>query len=34
MRQRPPGSDEPYNYTRMAHFMDLDKEIRNKMTKQ
>ncbi|KAG4079213.1 hypothetical protein HA402_004588 [Bradysia odoriphaga] len=34
MRMHPPGSDEPYNNSRMAHFMDLDKEIQNKMTKQ
>lgn len=26
MRMNPPGSDEPYNGTRMARFVDVDKE--------
>lgn len=33
MRLYPPGSDAPYNGTRLERFMQLDADIRLKMTK-
>lgn len=33
MRMYPPGSDAPYNGTKLVKFMELDAEIRLKVTK-
>lgn len=33
MRKYPPGSDQPFNGTRLQRFMDLDSEVRDKMDK-
>ena len=33
MRMYPPGSDTPYNGTKLVGFMKMDEDIRQKMTK-